>query len=57
MRDHHIIRLKEVDSTNRYLMDRMTSEKLPDGLLVIAEYQTAGRGMDDNSWKAVPAST
>ncbi len=49
-----IIYLKEVDSTNRYLMDWLTREKIREGTIVTAGYQTAGRGMDHNSWDSAP---
>lgn len=48
-----VIRLKEVDSTNRYLHD---CQPLPDGqsVLVVADYQTAGRGQGSNTWESEP---
>lgn len=48
-----VIRLKEVDSTNRYLHD---CQSLPDGqsVLVVADYQTAGRGQGSNTWESEP---
>ena len=48
-----VIRLKEVDSTNRYLHD---CQQLPDGqsVLVVADYQTAGRGQGSNTWESEP---
>lgn len=47
-----IIRLKEVGSTNSFLMDRLSREKLKEGTVVIADYQTAGRGTDGSKWES-----
>jgi len=49
-----IIRLKEVDSTNRFLMDWLTREKIKEGTLVISDFQTAGRGTDGSKWVSEP---
>lgn len=48
------IYLEQVDSTNRYLMDKLTQGKPEEGTLVWAGHQTAGRGMDDNTWESAP---
>jgi biotin-[acetyl-CoA-carboxylase] ligase BirA-like protein len=40
------IQLKEVDSTNSYLLERTE----PNGTLVVAKNQLKGRGQRDNSW-------
>jgi BirA family biotin operon repressor/biotin-[acetyl-CoA-carboxylase] ligase len=45
-----LIFLDEVDSTNDYLMQR--SAELPDGTIVIAEQQRAGRGRRGRPWVA-----
>lgn len=45
-----VIVLDEVGSTNDYLMAR--GDELPDGTLVIAEQQTAGRGRRGRAWVA-----
>lgn len=44
--------LKEVDSTNSYLMREASSLDAP--LMVIARSQTAGRGQRGNSWESEP---
>lgn len=44
--------LKEVDSTNSYLMRE--AENLEAPLMVIAQSQTAGRGQRGNSWESEP---
>lgn len=49
-----IIRLTEVGSTNNYLMDWLCREKPGEGTVVIADYQSAGRGMDGNKWESEP---
>jgi len=50
-----IIRLKEVDSTNRFFMDWIRREKVREGSLVISDYQTAGKGMDGSNWESEPS--
>jgi BirA family biotin operon repressor/biotin-[acetyl-CoA-carboxylase] ligase len=49
---HEIIRLKAVDSTNRFFMDWLNREKLQEGTLVITDFQTAGRGTDGSKWES-----
>ncbi len=48
--ERRIIRLEEVDSTNRYLKQLVREERPEEGSLVIADYQTGGRGQMGNSW-------
>jgi BirA family biotin operon repressor/biotin-[acetyl-CoA-carboxylase] ligase len=45
-----IIRLDEVDSTNSYLKQLARKQSLAEGTVVIAEFQTGGRGQQGNSW-------
>jgi BirA family biotin operon repressor/biotin-[acetyl-CoA-carboxylase] ligase len=47
-----IVRLQEVDSTNRFFMDWLTREKPEEGTMVITEFQTAGKGMDGAKWES-----
>lgn len=47
-----IIRLDETDSTNRYMQQLLAKRALPEGSLVVADYQTAGKGQVGNSWEA-----
>jgi len=47
----------ELDSTNTYLMERARGEGEKEGLVVVAEYQTAGRGRQGRSWVAPPGSS
>jgi BirA family biotin operon repressor/biotin-[acetyl-CoA-carboxylase] ligase len=49
-----IIRLKETPSTNLYIREYMQKKPLPEGSVVIAESQTAGRGQAGNSWESAP---
>lgn len=51
---NEIIRLTEVDSTNRFFMDWLNREKPTEGTLVISENQTAGKGMDGSVWESNP---
>ncbi|MCU1493021.1 MAG: biotin/acetyl-CoA-carboxylase ligase [Acidimicrobiaceae bacterium] len=50
------VRLDQVDSTNRYLRDAAL-QGAPEGLVVIAEEQLAGRGRRDRSWIAPRGSS
>lgn len=47
-----IIRLDETHSTNNYLRELLAGEALPEGSLVIADFQTAGKGQVGNSWES-----
>lgn len=49
-----IIRLATVDSTNNYLRSLARSERLPEGSVVVAGEQTAGRGQRGHSWESAP---
>jgi BirA family transcriptional regulator, biotin operon repressor / biotin---[acetyl-CoA-carboxylase] ligase len=46
-------RFSEIDSTNRYLLDAARSGA-PEGTVVFADHQTAGRGRLDRRWEAPP---
>lgn len=48
-----IIRLKEIDSTNRYLKE-CQGEDDDEMLVAVADYQTAGKGQGDHSWESEP---
>jgi BirA family biotin operon repressor/biotin-[acetyl-CoA-carboxylase] ligase len=51
----NIIKLSSVDSTNNYLKVLLSkSEPLPDGTVIMAEEQYAGRGQQQNAWHAEP---
>ena len=49
-----LIHLNEVDSTNTYLKTLCENEILPEGTVVIAESQYAGRGQRSNTWESEP---
>lgn len=47
----NLITLKEVDSTNNFLKNTLSNSKpLPDGTVIMAESQYAGRGQQQNRW-------
>ncbi|WP_238989346.1 biotin--[acetyl-CoA-carboxylase] ligase [Mucilaginibacter terrigena] len=47
--------LKEVDSTNTFLKNILSNSKpVPDGTVIMAEHQFAGRGQRENTWHAEP---
>jgi BirA family biotin operon repressor/biotin-[acetyl-CoA-carboxylase] ligase len=48
--------LDEVDSTNRYLL-ASAADGAPEGLVVAAEHQTAGRGRLGRTWTAPPGGS
>ncbi len=48
-------RFAEIDSTNRYLLDLARRQPL-DGVVAVAEHQTAGRGRLGRTWEAPPGA-
>ncbi|MES2417607.1 MAG: biotin--[acetyl-CoA-carboxylase] ligase [Bacteroidota bacterium] len=51
----NLIKLSAVDSTNNFLKDLVSnSEPLPEGTVIMADEQFAGRGQQDSHWKAEP---
>ena len=51
----NFVRLKQVDSTNNYLKQLASNSKpLPEGTVIMAENQYAGRGQQQNGWFAQP---
>jgi len=50
MKSPSITRLSEVDSTNRYALDRIAT--LDDGQVIVADRQTAGRGRLRRTWSS-----
>ncbi|WP_238381705.1 biotin--[acetyl-CoA-carboxylase] ligase [Mucilaginibacter pedocola] len=47
--------LKEVDSTNNFLKESLSNSKpFPEGTVIMAEHQYAGRGQHQNVWHAQP---
>ncbi|EOR94704.1 Biotin-protein ligase [Arcticibacter svalbardensis MN12-7] len=51
----NLISLKSVDSTNNYLKNQLAKSKpLPEGTVILAEDQFAGRGQFENKWLSQP---
>jgi BirA family biotin operon repressor/biotin-[acetyl-CoA-carboxylase] ligase len=51
----NLVSLKEVDSTNTFLKNILSNSKpVPDGTVIMAETQHAGRGQRENTWHAEP---
>ncbi|MGH8101832.1 MAG: biotin--[acetyl-CoA-carboxylase] ligase [Chthoniobacterales bacterium] len=48
-----IVVLEETTSTNDSVLERASTE-VPEGLVVFAEHQTAGRGQRSNRWESAP---
>ncbi|MEI6754213.1 MAG: biotin--[acetyl-CoA-carboxylase] ligase [Paludibacter sp.] len=44
--------IEETPSTNIFLWEMLHREQLPEGFVVYADYQTAGKGQTGNSWEA-----
>ncbi|WP_280744634.1 MULTISPECIES: biotin--[acetyl-CoA-carboxylase] ligase [unclassified Parabacteroides] len=49
-----IIRLDETVSTNKYLRECLREERLPEGSVVLSEFQSGGRGQAGNHWESSP---
>ncbi|MFA5884086.1 MAG: biotin--[acetyl-CoA-carboxylase] ligase [Acidimicrobiia bacterium] len=54
-REWEIRRFASIDSTNRYLLDEARAGA-PDGVVAVADHQTAGRGRLGRTWEAAPGS-
>ena len=48
------IHLEATHSTNQYLRELHEKEPLGEGSVVLADYQTAGKGQTGNSWESAP---
>ena len=48
-----ILRLERIHSTNQYMVDMVREATLPEGLVVVAREQTAGRGQRGTHWESV----
>jgi BirA family biotin operon repressor/biotin-[acetyl-CoA-carboxylase] ligase len=55
-RFHRVAWFVEVDSTNRFLLDAARAEE-PEGLVAVADSQTAGRGRLGRRWVAPPGAS
>lgn len=49
-KDCMTIRLEETESTNLYLRQMIKDQNLKEGSMVVADYQTGGRGQVGNTW-------
>jgi len=47
-----ILRVAETTSTNSLLRELVIKESLPEGSVVVADFQTAGRGQIGNTWES-----
>jgi BirA family biotin operon repressor/biotin-[acetyl-CoA-carboxylase] ligase len=52
----HVVRFAELDSTNRWVLDEARGGAA-DGLVCVADHQTAGRGRRGRVWNAPPGSS
>jgi BirA family biotin operon repressor/biotin-[acetyl-CoA-carboxylase] ligase len=51
----NLVSLKEVDSTNNFLKSLLSNSKpVPEGTVIMAEAQYAGRGQRDSTWHSEP---
>jgi BirA family transcriptional regulator, biotin operon repressor / biotin---[acetyl-CoA-carboxylase] ligase len=55
-RTHEVRWFDSLDSTNRYLLDE-ARRGAPEGLVVVADFQSAGRGRRGRAWVAPPGSS
>lgn len=49
---NHIIKLRETDSTNRFVLELEGKEKIAEGTVITAFHQHSGRGTGDNKWES-----
>ena len=55
-RTHEVRWFDSLDSTNRYLLDE-ARRGAPEGLVAVADFQTAGRGRRGRGWVAPPGAS
>ncbi|HVF73721.1 MAG TPA: biotin--[acetyl-CoA-carboxylase] ligase [Acidimicrobiales bacterium] len=55
-REFEVRRFESIDSTNRYLLDQARAGA-PEGVVAVADHQTAGRGRLGRVWEAPPGSS
>lgn len=46
--------LQSVDSTNNYAKNLIATNRPPEGTVILSQFQSAGRGLDKNSWESQP---
>ena len=49
--EEKIIRLKEIDSTNRFLRE-LKDEQENEMVVAVADFQTAGKGQGSHTWES-----
>jgi len=49
-----LVRLKEIDSTNRFAQSLLEAGNVTNGTAIMADYQTAGKGQKGNKWESEP---
>jgi len=54
---NNILKLNAVDSTNTYAMALLKKQKLPEGMIIQAFEQTAGRGQMGTNWHSLPGES
>ena len=50
--DFKIVNIESVPSTNKYLFDLIGKKDEEEGLVIITDNQTAGKGLGDNHWES-----
>jgi BirA family biotin operon repressor/biotin-[acetyl-CoA-carboxylase] ligase len=54
MQMHNIIELETIASTNEYAGKLLKVQQIPEGTIIFAREQTAGRGQGKNKWESEP---
>ena len=49
-----LIHINETNSTNNYLQSLCSEQKVEELTVVVADFQTSGRGQRGNSWESAP---
>lgn len=49
-----LIHINETNSTNNYLQSLCSEQKVEELTVVVADFQTSGRGQRGNSWESDP---
>ena len=50
-----LIHINETNSTNNYLQSLCSKQKMEELTVVVADFQTSGRGQRGNSWESDPS--
>lgn len=50
--DFNVVWLEKVDSTNNYLKQLIRRERIDEGVTIVADFQTHGRGQRGNGWSS-----